>query len=63
MASENEKRRNRLGEPGADGWRHASGLVRVPEGADELVLMLGVRQAEGERTWFDNAGVYPLDAP
>lgn len=53
----------RLGEPGADGWRHASGLVRVPEGADELVLMLGVRQAEGENTWFDNAGLYPLDGP
>jgi hypothetical protein len=53
----------RLGEPGADGWRHVFGLVRVPEGADELVLMLNVRQAEGERTWFDNACLYPLVMP
>jgi len=46
-----------------EGWRHAVGLVRVPEGADELVLMLSVRQAAGERTWFDNASVCPLSVP
>ena len=50
----------RLGEAGPDKWRHAFGLIRVPEGADELVLMLSVRQAEGERTWFDNVSIYPL---
>jgi hypothetical protein len=52
-----------LGEAGAEGWRHAFGLVQVPEGADELVLMLNVRQAAEERTWFDNARVYPLSSP
>ncbi len=53
----------RLGEPDGDGWRRTFGVVRVPDGADELVLMLGVRQATGERTWFDNAALYSLDAP
>ena len=51
-----------LGEAGADGWRHAFGLVQVPAGADELVLMLNVRQDAGEKTWFDNAAVYPLNS-
>lgn len=53
----------RVGEPGTDGWRHAFGVVQVPEGADELVLMPGVRQAVGERTWFDNACLYLLAEP
>ena len=52
-----------LGEPGTDGWRHASGLVQVPAGADEMVVMLSVRQGADESTWFDNAAVYPLDTP
>ncbi|HRR34624.1 MAG TPA: hypothetical protein P5026_11025 [Kiritimatiellia bacterium] len=47
--------------PGPDGWRRALGRVQVPQGADELVMMLGVRQAVGERTWFDDAGIYLLD--
>jgi hypothetical protein len=45
---------------GADGWRRAFGLVQVPQGADELVMMLNVRQAADERAWFDAAGIYPL---
>lgn len=45
---------------GKDGWRRAFGIVQVPEGADELVVMPGVRQAEGERTWFDDVGLYLL---
>jgi hypothetical protein len=53
----------RFGEPGADGWRRAFGVVQVPAGADTLVLLLGVRQATGETTWFDNAAVYPLFTP
>lgn len=53
----------RVGEANAEGWRHAFGFVQVPEGADELVLMLGVRQAAGERTWFDNACLYSLTEP
>jgi len=53
----------RFGEPGADGWRRAFGVVKVPAGADTLVLLLGVRQATGETTWFDNAAVYPLFTP
>lgn len=50
----------RFATAGKDGWRHAFGLVRVPAGADELVVMVGVRQAEGERTWFDDVGLYLL---
>jgi len=50
----------RFDEAGADGWRRAFGLVRVPQGADELVMMLNVRQVADERTWFDTAGIYPL---
>ena len=53
----------RLGEAGADGWRNGFGWVLVPAGADELVLMLGVRQGEGERTWFDNARLYEVPVP
>ena len=45
---------------GTDGWRRAFGLVQVPQGADELVMMLNVRQAADERAWFDAAGIYPL---
>jgi len=52
-----------FGEPGPDGWRHAFGLVQVPAGADTLVLLLGMRQAAGETTWFDNAAVHPLFTP
>lgn len=48
----------RFTEPGKESWRHAFGVVRVPQGADELVVMLGVRQREDERTWFDDAGLY-----
>ncbi|MDD2598527.1 MAG: hypothetical protein PHO37_04805 [Kiritimatiellae bacterium] len=50
----------RFATPGSDGWRHAFGLVQVPEGADELVVMLGTRQAEGERTLFDDVGLYSV---
>lgn len=51
----------RLGAPGTEGWRRAFGVVRVPEGVDELVLLLGVLQAPGERTWFDDAAIYRLE--
>jgi len=50
----------RFSKAGSDGWRQALGTVEVPEGADELVVMLNVRQAEGERTWFDDVGLYLL---
>lgn len=52
-----------LAKAGAEGWRHAFGLVQVPAGADELVLMLNVRQEAEGRTWFDNVNVYSLPAP
>jgi len=52
-----------LGEADGDGWRHAFGLVRVPNGADELVLMLNVRQDPGDKTWFDNAAIHSIDSP
>ncbi|MDD8047741.1 MAG: hypothetical protein PHF14_14850 [Verrucomicrobiota bacterium] len=51
-----------FGEPGPDGWRHGIGLVQVPHGADAIVVLLGMRQGEGEETWFDSAGVYSLSA-
>ena len=53
----------RLAKAGPDGWRHAFGWVTVPADADELVLLLNVRQAEGDHTWFDNVCIYPLGAP
>ena len=52
-----------LGAPGTAGWRHAFGLVEVPVGADELVLMLNVKQGTDERTWFDNAALYSTSSP
>ncbi len=50
----------RFDETGTDGWRRAIGLMKVPTGADELVMMLNVRQESDERAWFDDAGIYPL---
>ena len=51
----------RFGPAGADGWRRAFGTVRIPAGADALVLLLNMRQEPGERTWFDDASVYRLE--
>ncbi|MCX7817638.1 MAG: hypothetical protein N2652_00225 [Kiritimatiellae bacterium] len=52
--------RLRFAEPLPDGWRRACDLVTTPEAADELVLMLSVRQAEGDAVWFDDISVVPL---
>jgi len=53
----------RFDDVSSNGWRRAFGLVQVPADADTLVLLLSTRQAAGEKTWFDNAAVYPLFAP
>lgn len=50
----------RFTKPDRDPWRRACDLVEVPEGADELVLLLEVRQLPEESTWFDDIGLYPV---
>ncbi len=44
------------------GWRRACDLIEVPEGADELVVMLCARQREGDAVWFDDVSITPLPA-
>jgi hypothetical protein len=43
-----------IGEPDSEGWREALGLVRVPSGAGEMILMLSVQGqvTEDDRAWF-----------
>ena len=42
-------------------WRKCAGSVRVPVGADGFGLKLNVHQAPGERTWFDDIAIYPIE--
>ena len=42
------------GVPDADGWIRTDWSVTVPDGADGLGIMLGVRQLAGDKTWFDD---------
>ena len=34
--------------------------MRVPDGADGFGMTMGVRQKEGEKSWFDNIRVYKI---
>jgi len=42
------------------GWKHGRAFVRVPAGADGFGMTMGVRQKEGEKSWFDNVRVYKI---
>ena len=42
------------------GWKHGRAFMRVPAGADGFGMTLGVRQKEGEKSWFDNVRVYRI---
>ena len=43
-----------------DGWRIASGLVRIPEGIDRLAVKVNINQGENETTWVDDFSVVRL---
>ncbi|WP_418894142.1 hypothetical protein [Limibacterium fermenti] len=43
-----------------DGWQSAFGYIRVPDGAEELLIILSANLKEGERAWFDDAGLFLL---
>jgi hypothetical protein len=51
-----------VGTPDANGWSRAVGLVRVPEGAERLVLLLaaGGQPGADDAAWFDDAAVVPV---
>ena len=42
------------GKADADGWIRTDWCVTIPDGADGFGLMLGVRQCDGEKAWFDD---------
>lgn len=43
-------------------WREGEALVRVPEGADRLVLQLGAHQLNpDDKVWFDRVEIWPLN--
>ena len=47
----------------ANGWRHVASVVRVPEGAQGMRLVLSVKTWVGRRSdkvWLDNFAVFPL---
>ena len=51
-----------------DGWRTASGLVRVPEEVDDLLVKVNIHQGVDEMTWVDDYSVaclvrFPPDRP
>ena len=50
-----------VGKADADGWIHTDWCVTVPEGADGLGLKLSVTQCAGEKSWFDNVMIIPLE--
>ncbi|MCS7089538.1 MAG: hypothetical protein RMN51_07300 [Verrucomicrobiota bacterium] len=52
--------RIRFTEHDRSGWRRACDIIQVPQDADELVLLLEVRQMPDEITWFDDIGVYTV---
>ena len=49
-----------FGAPDAAGWRRASAVVRIPQGATLLGLIANARLAQGEMAWFDNFSVVKL---
>ena len=52
-----------VGTADAQGWREFAGLVRVPDSAGELVLLLYVRgqASANDAAWFDDAQVVLMD--
>ena len=51
------------GAPDADGWIRTDWSVTVPDGADGLGIMLGVRQLAGEKSWFDDVSAVSAGNP
>lgn len=51
------------GAPDADGWICTDWSVTVPDGADGLGIMLGVRQLAGEKSWFDDVSAVSAGNP
>jgi hypothetical protein len=51
-----------FGAPGADGWRRAGGVVRVPEEVGFLVMLPLTRSPSpaDSSCWFDNLGLYRM---
>jgi len=49
----------------ADGWQRMVGVVRVPEGAGRLVLLLSMdgQQAEADVAWWDDVVVFEVPLP
>jgi hypothetical protein len=52
-------------EPATDDWEQAFGVVVVPPDAEQLVILLAVRNqmTDADVCWFDNVGLYRLMAP
>lgn len=44
-------------------WQRAHSLIRIPEGADQLVLLLNVKNAPDQTTWFDDISIYLIPEP
>ncbi|HEY3323395.1 MAG TPA: hypothetical protein VGP72_23265 [Planctomycetota bacterium] len=44
-------------------WEHASGVVTVPAGAEQIVILLRVagQSKEEDACWFDDVGLYKLE--
>ena len=49
------------GEPDADGWRTARGMVVMPPGTDSFVVKMSADMLNGASSaWFDDIRVYKL---
>lgn len=44
-----------------DQWRKARGIITVPGGVDEMVILLGIKQKPEEKSWFDNIHLYRME--
>ena len=44
-----------------NGWNKATGTARVPEGAGQMVVLLGAtNQSPTDASWFDDLGIYQI---
>jgi hypothetical protein len=50
-------------EPAADGWEDTLGVVTVPREAEQLAILLAVRNqmTEDDICWFDDVALYRLE--
>ncbi|MBP5227220.1 MAG: hypothetical protein J6336_07535 [Kiritimatiellae bacterium] len=42
----------------AEEWRRSESLVRIPEGVNRMVILLGAKQGPDDKTWFDDLQIY-----